>query len=71
MVTATQMSSGICVWAVVDAINKCPELAFFRYPKDHDEQQKIADGFKKISRGRSLIAALIDHLVGEAKWKAL
>jgi DDE superfamily endonuclease len=38
------------VWAVVDAVNKCPELAF-RYPKDHEQQQKIADGFKQVSRG--------------------
>jgi hypothetical protein len=38
------------IWVVVDAVNKCPELEF-RYPSDHLEQQKIADGFKRISRG--------------------
>jgi DDE superfamily endonuclease len=38
------------VWQVVDAVNQCPGLAF-RYPSSHVEQQKIADGFKKISRG--------------------
>jgi hypothetical protein len=38
------------VWQVVDAVNKCPELGF-RYPSNHAEQQKIADGFKRISRG--------------------
>jgi hypothetical protein len=40
-----------CVWTVVDAVNACPSLGF-GYPADHDEQQKIADGFlKSVSRG--------------------
>ena len=39
-----------CVWTVVDAVNKCPELAF-KYPTNHEEQQKIADGFNSVSRG--------------------
>jgi hypothetical protein len=38
------------VWQVVDAVNKCPELSF-RYPSDHEKQQEIADGFKRISKG--------------------
>jgi DDE superfamily endonuclease len=38
------------LWTVVDAVNACPDLAF-EYPKDHSEQQKIADGFKSNSRG--------------------
>jgi DDE superfamily endonuclease len=38
------------VWQVVDAVNKCQELGF-RYPTDHAEQQKIADGFKRVSCG--------------------
>jgi hypothetical protein len=36
-----------CVWTVVDAVNACPSLRF-GYPVDHDEQQKIADGFFKV-----------------------
>ncbi|CAB9521960.1 unknown protein [Seminavis robusta] len=38
------------VWKVVDAVNKCPKLDF-SYPSDHNEQQKIADDFKELSRG--------------------
>jgi hypothetical protein len=38
------------IWTVVDAVNACPNLAF-EYPKDHSEQQKIADGFKSNSSG--------------------
>jgi DDE superfamily endonuclease len=39
-----------CVWSVVDAVNKCPALSF-RFPDNHAEQQRIADGFKRVSRG--------------------
>jgi DDE superfamily endonuclease len=39
-----------CVWTLVDAVNNCPELAF-GYPSAWSEQQKIADGFHKISKG--------------------
>jgi DDE superfamily endonuclease len=39
-----------CVWAVVDAINACDDLKF-QYPSEHDEQQKIANGFAVTSRG--------------------
>jgi len=45
------------LWEVVDAVNKCPQLAF-SFPTDHDEQRKIAEGFKKKS------AAGIDCCVG-------
>jgi hypothetical protein len=38
------------IWNVVDAVNACPELGFV-YPKDWNEQQTIADGFKRVSRG--------------------
>ncbi|CAB9524784.1 unknown protein [Seminavis robusta] len=38
------------VWKVVDAVNKCPKLDF-SYPSSHEEQQIIADGFHKVSRG--------------------
>jgi hypothetical protein len=38
-----------CVWKVVDAINKCPDLAF-RFLENHDEQRKIVAGFKKKSK---------------------
>lgn len=31
-------------------MNNCPELSF-SYPKDHGDQQLIADGFKSVSRG--------------------
>jgi len=33
------------IWKAVDAVNKCPELAF-KCPESHVEQQLIADGFK-------------------------
>jgi DDE superfamily endonuclease len=40
-----------CVWTVVDAVDACPSLGC-GYPADHDEHQKITDGFlKSISRG--------------------
>jgi hypothetical protein len=39
-----------CVWTIVDAVNICPELAF-GYPSNWDEQQKIAEGFHRVSRG--------------------
>jgi DDE superfamily endonuclease len=39
-----------CVWSVVDAVNACPDLSF-QFPSDWEEQQKIADGFKTVSRG--------------------
>jgi hypothetical protein len=38
------------IWVIVDAVNQCPELAF-SYPKDWEEQQKIADGFRRVSHG--------------------
>ena len=37
----------VSVWGVVDAVNKCKELEF-SFP-NHEEQQKIAAGFKKKS----------------------
>lgn len=42
--------SEVCksVWLVVDAANKCDELKM-SYPADHDEQRKIASGFKERS----------------------
>jgi hypothetical protein len=33
-------------WKVVDAVNKCPELSF-KFPSNHEEQQRIVTGFKK------------------------
>lgn len=38
------------VWSVVDAVNASSVLAF-KYPSDWEEQQKIADGFKKNTIG--------------------
>jgi len=72
------------IWKVVDAVNKCPELAF-KYPESHVEQQLIADGFKSKSfPGFSVCAGAIDCMliwiekpnaeqcrisqVGEKKW---
>jgi hypothetical protein len=39
-----------CVWTIVDAVNNCPDLAF-GYPSDWKEQEKIAQGFHRVSRG--------------------
>ena len=37
------------VWRVVDAVNKCPELAF-NYPESHHKQRQIAAGFARKSK---------------------
>lgn len=37
------------VWRITDAINLCPSLQI-RFPTDHQEQQEIADAFKKKSK---------------------
>jgi len=38
------------VWQIVDAVNKCNEKLGIQHPTDHDEQRKIAQGFKRRSR---------------------
>lgn len=37
-----------CVWKVVDAVNKCEEMAF-SFPTNHEAQHKIARGFQRKS----------------------
>ena len=37
------------IWEVVDAVNQSPYLAI-SFPKDHQSQQQIADGFKQKSK---------------------
>lgn len=37
------------VWAVVDAINLCPELQM-KFPSNHEEQREIAQAFKEKSK---------------------
>ena len=50
-------------WAVVDAVNHCPELEI-KYPKDHNEQRKIARGFQKRSKpGFNCCAGAIDGML--------
>jgi DDE superfamily endonuclease len=52
-----------CVWIVVDAIHKCPALEI-KYPESHDEQLKIAEGFKnKSSVEIEICAGAIDGLL--------
>jgi len=36
------------VWIVVDAVNKCREFDI-EFPSDHDEQRRLAEGFRAIS----------------------
>jgi DDE superfamily endonuclease len=52
-----------CVWIIIDAIHKCPSLEI-KYPDSHDEQLKIAEGFKKKSAVRiEICAGAIDGLL--------
>lgn len=52
-----------CVWIVVDAIHKCPSLEI-KYPESHEEQLKIAEGFKnKSAVGIEICAGAIDGLL--------
>ena len=37
------------VWAIVDAVNLCPQLQL-GFPADHEEQRRIAEGFRLKSR---------------------
>lgn len=41
----------VSVWAVVDAINKHPELAI-RFPENHNKQRSIASGFQATSEAQ-------------------
>ena len=51
------------VWIVVDAVNKCPTLAF-SYPSDYNDQKRIAAGFAKKSRaGFDCCAGAIDCML--------
>lgn len=52
-----------CVWCVVDAVNKCPELSF-NYPECHEKQKKIAEGFfRKSKAGFRGCAGAIDGIL--------
>jgi hypothetical protein len=37
------------VWKVVNAVNRCPQLAF-SFPRQHSKQKAIAKGFKSVSK---------------------
>ncbi len=39
----------ICVWCVVDAINRLAEFCIL-FPQAHDKQMEIAEGFKAVSQ---------------------
>jgi hypothetical protein len=41
------------IWRVVDAINKCPQLAF-KFLKDHTKQEEISIGFLQRSEPKFL-----------------
>jgi DDE superfamily endonuclease len=52
-----------CIWRVVDAVNKCPELAF-NFPESHEEQRKIARGFSSKSKaGFDCCCGAVDGLL--------
>jgi len=52
-----------CVWIVIDAIHRCDKLNI-QYPSSHDEQKKIAEGFRKRSSvGINVCAGAIDGLL--------
>jgi hypothetical protein len=51
------------IWEVVDALNQHPDLAI-KYPEDHDEQERIAAGFKKKSgAGFDCCAGAVDGIL--------
>lgn len=51
------------VWAVVDAVNQCPELKY-EYPSDHEKQKEIASGFyEKSSAFFDCCAGAIDCML--------
>ena len=43
------------VWAIVDAVNMCPQLQL-GYLADHEEQYQIAEGFRTKSRVTAQVA---------------
>ena len=50
-------------WYVVDAINRNPKFNI-EYPKDHDQQRRIAQGFQNVSRaGFNCCAGAIDGIL--------
>jgi hypothetical protein len=50
-------------WYVVDAINRHPKFKI-EYPKDHDQQRRIAQGFQNVSRaGFNCCAGAIDGIL--------
>jgi DDE superfamily endonuclease len=53
----------VSVWQVVDAVNRCPQLAF-TFPECHEEQKKLALGFKERSEvGMDCCVGAIDGLL--------
>lgn len=51
------------VWYVVDAINMHPDMSF-SYPESHEEQRKIADGFRAVSAaGFDCCAGAVDGIL--------
>jgi hypothetical protein len=50
-------------WKVVDAVNKCPELAF-GYPESHEKQRELALAFKaKSAAGIDCCAGAVDGML--------
>ena len=52
----------VCLWMVVSAVNRCPELVI-AYPTAHSKQLAIAKGFQSISKAGFDTCAGIDGLL--------
>jgi hypothetical protein len=58
----------LSVWRVIDAVNRCPELAF-NFPSCHNKQHEIALGFKEKSRPEfGCCAGAIDGMLLWIEW---